>query len=76
MDANPVESIAYLYQYQLQAFFNSSDTRCLGVAYEWKGEGVWHAYLDYPKVAPSGMPAGCLFAKASSRAEFDNAYDA
>ena len=75
MDANLGENIAYLYQYQLQAFFNSSDTRCLGVAYEWKGEGVWHAYLDYPKVAPSGMPAGCLFAKASGRAEFDDAYE-
>lgn len=76
MDANLGESIAYLYQYQLQTFFNSSVTRHLGVAYEWKGEGVYHAYLDYPKVAPSGFPATCMFAKAADRAEFENAIDA
>lgn len=76
MDANMGESIAYLYQYQLQTFFNSSVTRHLGVAYEWKGEGVYHAYLDYPKVAPSGFPVTCMFAKAADRAEFENAVDA
>lgn len=76
MDANLGESIAYLYQYQLQTFFNSSVTRHLGVAYEWKGEGVYHAYLDYPKVAPSGFPVTCMFAKAADRAEFENAADA
>lgn len=76
MDANLGESIAYLYQYQLQTFFNSSVTRHLGVAYEWKGEGVYHAYLDYPKVAPSGFPVTCMFAKAADRAEFENAVDA
>lgn len=76
MDANFGESIAYLYQYQLQTFFNSSVTRHLGVAYEWKGEGVYHAYLDYPKVAPSGFPVTCMFAKAADRAEFENAADA
>lgn len=76
MDANIGESVAYLYQYQLQTFFNSAHTCHLGVAYEWRGEGVFHAYLDYPKVAPSGLPATCMFAKAAGRAEFDNAYEA
>ena len=75
MDAKMGESVAYLYQYQLQTFFNSSHSRHLGVAYEWRGEGVYHAYLDYPKVAPSGLPATCMFAKAACRAEFDNAYE-
>ena len=76
MHANVGESIAYLYQYQLQAFFNSSSQQHVGVAYEWKGEGVYHAYLDYPKVTPSGLPASCMFAKAASREAFDNAFEA
>lgn len=74
MDANLEGSVAYLYQYQLQPFFNSAQARHIGVAYEWKGEGVYHAYLDYPKVAPSGFPASCVFEKTASRSDFDNAF--
>ncbi len=32
-----------------------------GVAYEWKGEDVYHAYIEYPKVSPSGFSVVCLF---------------
>lgn len=72
MDADLKEGIVYLYQYQLQAFFNSPHRRHVGVAYEWKGESVYHAYLDYPKIAPSGLPAGCIFEKTTQRTEFEN----
>lgn len=68
-----MESLVYLYQYQIQKFINSSDNLHLGVAYEWKGEDVYHAYLEYPQLAPSGYAVTCLFLKASNRVDFDNA---
>ena len=57
----------FWYQYQLQDFINQPDRCKLGVAYEWKGEGVYHAYLEYPKIAPSGYAVTCLFMKASDK---------
>lgn len=68
-----MESLLYLYQYQLQKFINASDSYQLGVAYEWKGEDVYHVYLEYPQIAPSGYAVGCLFIKVQSKADFDNA---
>lgn len=68
-----MESLIYLYQYQLQKFINGSDNFKLGVAYEWKGEDVYHAYLEYPQIAPSGYAVTCLFLRAQSKADFDNA---
>lgn len=68
-----MERIVYLYQYQIQKFINSSEDYQLGVAYEWKGEDVYHAYLEYPKIAPSGYAMPCLFLKTQNRIDFDNA---
>lgn len=68
-----MESLIYLYQYQLQKFINGSDNFKLGVAYEWKGEDVYHAYLEYPQIAPSGYAVTCLFLRAQSKEDFDNA---
>ena len=55
-----MKPLIYLYQEQLQEFLNKK-TNIVGAAYEWKGEGVYHAYFDYPKVAPTGFPLVCLF---------------
>ncbi len=68
-----MESLLYLYQYQLQKFINSSDSYQLGVAYEWKGEDVYHAYLEYPQISPSGYAVSCLFLQTPRKADFDNA---
>lgn len=68
-----MKSLIYLYQYQLQKFINGSDNFKLGVAYEWKGEDVYHAYLEYPQIAPSGYAVTCLFLRAQSKEDFDNA---
>lgn len=68
-----MESLLYLYQYQLQKFINASEIYQLGVAYEWKDEDVYHAYLEYPQIAPSGYANGCLFLKVQNKADFDNA---
>lgn len=68
-----MESLLYLYQYQIQKFVNSSAGSQLGVAYEWKGEDVYHAYLEYPQIAPSGYAVACLFLKAACKADFENA---
>lgn len=68
-----MENIVYLYQYQLQSFINASLNKQIGVAYEWKGERVFHAFTEYPSIAPSGFAVTCLFMKASSKQEFENA---
>lgn len=68
-----MENIVYLYQYQLQSFINASLDKQIGVAYEWKGERVFHAFTEYPPIAPSGFAVTCLFMKASSKQEFENA---
>lgn len=68
-----MENIVYLYQYQLQSFINAPLDKQIGVAYEWKGERVFHAFTEYPPIAPSGFAVTCLFMKASSKQEFENA---
>lgn len=68
-----MENIVYLYQYQLQSFINAPLDKQIGVAYEWKGERVFHAFTEYPPIAPSGFAVTCLFMKASSKKEFENA---
>lgn len=66
-------SLLYLHQYQIQKFINAPEQFRLGVAYEWKGEDVYHAYLEYPQIAPSGYAVGCMFLKVQTTADFDNA---
>jgi len=68
-----MENIVYTYQYQLQTFINSSADKQIGVAYEWKGEKVFHAFTEYPQIAPSGFPVACVFIKAFSKQEFEDA---
>ena len=66
-----MNNLVYLYQYQLQKFINAAESFQLGVAYEWKGENVYHAYLEYPQIAPSGYAVPCLFLKVDNTADFD-----
>lgn len=68
-----MNGIVYLYQYQLHKFINNSSDHQLGVAYEWKGENVFHAYFEYPRIAPSGFAVISLFLMAKNRDEFDDA---
>jgi len=63
-----MKPLIYLYQEQLQEFLNTK-TEAVGAAYEWKGEGVYHAYFDYPKVAPTGFPSWCLFSLGNKKIE-------
>lgn len=68
-----MDGIVYLYQYQLQEFVNDSTNHKYGVAYEWKGESVFHAYLDYPQIAPSGFALPVLFLKVTNSTDFSHA---
>jgi hypothetical protein len=63
-----MKPLIYLYQEQLQEFLNTK-TEAIGAAYEWKGEGVYHAYFDYPNVAPTGFPSLCLFSLGNKSIE-------
>lgn len=67
-----MDSIAYVYQYQLQAFLNSGKEYQMGVAYEWKGEKVYHVFTEYPKIAPSGFSTPCVFKIMHTQLEFDH----
>lgn len=68
-----MDSLIYLHQYQIQKFVNAQEQFRPGVAYEWKGEDVYHAYLEYPQIAPSGYAVACLFLKVQNKTDFDNA---
>lgn len=68
-----MSSLLYLHQSQIQKFINAPEQYKLGVAYEWKGEDVYHAYLEYPQIAPSGYAVGCIFFKTQNTVDFDNA---
>lgn len=56
-----MEPIVYIYQDHLQDFWNSGQSQCFGAAFEWKGEQVYHVYIKYPQVAPTGYSMPCLF---------------
>ena len=47
----------FLYEEQLLEVLNSNMEQTIGVAYEWKEEGVFHIYTKPPQVAPTGYPA-------------------
>ncbi|MBM3879456.1 MAG: ThiF family adenylyltransferase [Verrucomicrobia bacterium] len=57
--------LVYADESQVQALFRQVSPRrwrFKGVAYEWRGEGVFHVFARTPAVAPSGYPLGCFFA--------------
>lgn len=56
-----MSGIIYLYQDHLQDFVSSGKTRESGAAFEWRGEQVYHAYINAPTVAPTGYPMPCFF---------------
>jgi molybdopterin/thiamine biosynthesis adenylyltransferase len=47
----------FLYEEQLLEMLASNVEQTTGVAYEWRGEYVYHVYTKAPEVAPSGYPA-------------------
>lgn len=69
-----MEPIVYLYQNHLQEFWNSGQAQCFGAAFEWKGEQVYHVYLKYPQVAPTGYSMPCLF-RVVDQAGYERADD-
>lgn len=69
-----MEPIVYLYQNHLQEFWNSGQAQCFGAAFEWKGEQVYHVYLKYPQVAPTGYSMPCLF-RGVDQAGYERADD-
>jgi len=68
-----MKPIVYIYQYQIEQLIKSGEKKKGGVAYEWKGEDVYHAYLEYPKVSPTGFSVFCLFEILNDKTDFDNA---
>lgn len=51
----------YLYQDHLQSLLDENKTQCIGAAFEWRGENIFHAYVEYPQVSPTGYPLRCVF---------------
>lgn len=49
--------IVYLYEEQLKTVISINSNEIIrGIAFEWKDENVFHAYIKYPQVAPAGIP--------------------
>jgi len=68
-----MKPMVYIYQYQIEQLLKSGEKKKGGVAYEWKGEDVYHAYLEYPKVAPTGFAVICFFEILNNKTAFENA---
>ena len=72
-----MKPIVYLYEEQLQEVIIDGGSSKLkkGVAFEWKGEDVFHVHTKFPKVAPSGYPSIAFFRVEKNRMDFENSKD-
>ena len=55
------QPIVYVYQEDLLKMLDAGNDAVAGIAGEWKGEGVFHAFANYPKTNLFGCPLPCLF---------------
>lgn len=68
-----MKPLVYVYEEQLRELIAASQTDLIrGVAFEWKGESVYHVHTKFPKVAPSGYPSIAFFKIEKSKEEFEN----
>ena len=71
-----MKPIVYLYQDQLQQLLDTNVKVMNGVAFEWKGENVYHAYTQYPQISPSGSPSISMFRVLDTKVILDKVYKA
>lgn len=55
--------IVYLYEDEIRELIQSEEKISKGVAFEWKGESVYHIHTKTPKIPVSGMPCMSFLAK-------------
>lgn len=68
-----MKCIVYVYEDQLHELINNfTDNLITGVAFEWKGEKVFHVHTDFPKVAPAGYPSIAFFKIEENIWDFKN----
>ena len=68
-----MKPLVYIYEEQLRELIDVSQTDLhRGVAFEWKGENVYHIHTKFPKVAPSGYPSVAFFKIEKSKDAFEN----
>ena len=66
----------FLYEEQLLEVLASNMEQTAGVAYEWKGEGVYHVYTKAPQVAPTGYPAVAYIRVFEDKKAFEESREA
>lgn len=66
----------FLYEEQLLEVLASNVEQTAGVAYEWKGEGVYHVYTKAPQVAPTGYPAVAYIRVFEDKKAFEESREA
>ena len=69
-----VNPIVYLYEEEITDFIKETKTFQKGVAFEWKGEEVYHIHTKTPKLPVSGVPCMSFLIKLSSVKEFEFPY--
>lgn len=68
-----MKPIVYVYEDQLRELItNSHNDLVKGIAFEWKGEQVFHVHTKFPKVAPSGYPSIAFFKIVKDKTSFEN----
>lgn len=65
----------FLYEEQLLEVLASNREQTTCVAYEWKGEGVYHVYTKPPLVAPAGYPSKAFIRVVQDRKDFEESKD-
>jgi molybdopterin/thiamine biosynthesis adenylyltransferase len=73
MENTSPNNLVYVYEEQLRKLIADSAVDFVrGVAFEWKGEHVFHVHTSFPKVAPSGYPSSVFFKIETDKASFEN----
>jgi len=73
MEQKSNKIIIYVYEDQLRELIaDASQDIVWGVAFEWKGENLYHVHTKFPKVAPSGYPTIAFFKIEKDKPTFEN----
>lgn len=68
-----MKTLVYVYEEQLRELIDTTKTDLIkAIAFEWKGESVFHVHTKFPKVAPAGYPSVAFFKIENDKKSFEN----
>jgi molybdopterin/thiamine biosynthesis adenylyltransferase len=58
--------VVYAHEEEVVGLLKKNESVAKGIAYEWKGEDVYHIHIEPPKISVSGMPCMAFFCIVSN----------